>query len=879
MPSSALGGEQDEGGDAVGRSNGRLARAPRPSDVNPISPSISDSQRTEALAEPVADSLSALTLSSPTSSDAATVVTNTYDIAVVDSEDEQDSRPLSSLLSDSLSAGSVADSSSPALISPPFPLLSESLPPSPLPASVSATTVPSPLPSVPLTPHVGPQRVRTPVRIALSKDERADAGSRSPVAGDACNGIAADGGGGGECEVHEVDGGRDGSEDGSDVQIIKAVLYKAPRAPSRSLKLPEFDGLPHFPIALYTLGGGRCSIAAPMLAIGKLPDSHANHHCQARVDAERIRLGESMQEPVWSEEKWIRMVPIALRMERAQTGWHVDPSRRTAPLTSYAALRQALLDPAESKQWLELSVFYLVAELYDVGVFIVQMVAERGSHVTYFRHVRPSAKQHIVIYFADGHYQCVQYQQHRLFHLTHAFAQRLLDLCISHAPPVGPEADLDRQVLVERAAQAPPADPPAPCSPVPPQRGHSSSSSDALGDDLPSVAAIGAHPPLYNVVSFRNVPMWVGANTPLWNAYRVASERGDRAAQVRAVLDILLLPSFVLPRVGRGGRGAAQRKARTINARCQSRVAAAVERYGRAVVHEPNGEVRAVALPAAARSHEAAAPHRSVVTTDSDDECAPLPLRTPTRASQAVSGRTRSSVQRLFGQPGNDQDVDAVNSAKRLVTEKQIRRAAQRLHSTTAMADLTDATVRAQLVRLHPPLPDGAVIPARPGGSSAIILEDDEEMRRLLRSSNNGSAGGPSGWAGNMLSSLVESALCRAGIITLLSDIVNNNLPDQARQYLLSSRMVGLSKPDRGVRPIAIGEVFYRLAAVLAVRRVTAAASALLVPHQYGIGVASGAERILHSMQHTLTDKQRRLAALKCSSIIQVVLVHLGNRM
>ena len=41
-------------------------------------------------------------------------------------------------------------------------------------------------------------------------------------------------------------------------------------------------------------------------------------------------------------------------------------------------------------------------------------------------------------------------------------------------------------------------------------------------------------------------------------------------------------------------------------------------------------------------------------------------------------------------------------------------------------------------------------------------------MRRLLRSSNNGSAGGPSGWAGNMLSSLVESALCRAGIITLL---------------------------------------------------------------------------------------------------------------
>ena len=721
-----------------------------------------------------------------------------------------------------------------------------------------------PAPSPPSLPPVGPQRASTPVCIAASQDEHAGAGSRSPVAGDTSDGIAADGGGVGQCEAHEEDGGRDGSEEQSDVEIIKAVVYKAPRAPSRSLQLPEFDGLPHTPHALYTLGGGRCSIAAPMLAMGRLPDSHANHHCQARIDAERIRLGESMQEPVWSEDKWIRTVPISLRMERAQTGWHRDESKRTAPVTSYVALRQALLDPAANQQWLELSVFYLVAELYDVGVFIVQMFAERGSKVTYFRHIQPSAKQHIIVYFADGHYQCVQYQQQRLFPSTHPFVQRLLHLCISHAPPVAQEADFDLQILAERAAQPPPAASVASCVPAPPQRGYLSSSSDALGESLPSVAAIAAHPPLYNVVSFRNVPMWVGANTPLWNAYRVASERGDRAAQVRAVLDILLLPSFVLSRTGRGGRGAAQRKARTINARCRSRVAAAVQRYGRTVPYESNGEVQAIAGPPAARSRQPAASRVSIATTDSDDnECTAPAVRRQT-ATKAVSSRTRSSVQRLFEQPGDDQDVDAVNSAKRLVTEKQIRRAAQRLHSTTAMVDLTDATVRAELVNLHPPLPEGAMIPARPGGTSPIILEDDDDMRRLLRSSNNGSAGGPSGWAGNMLSSLVESALCRAGIITLLSDIVNNNLPDQARQYLLSSRLVGLSKPDSGVRPIAIGEVFYRLAAVLAVRRVTAAASALLVPHQYGIGVASGAERILHSMQHTLTDKQRRLAALKC---------------
>jgi hypothetical protein len=58
-------------------------------------------------------------------------------------------------------------------------------------------------------------------------------------------------------------------------------------------------------------------------------------------------------------------------------------------------------------------------------------------------------------------------------------------------------------------------------------------------------------------------------------------------------------------------------------------------------------------------------------------------------------------------------------------------------------------------------------------------------------------------------------------------------------------------------------ELFYRLAGVIAVRKVVAAAAGVLAPHQYGIGVASGAERILHSMQYTLSDKRIKHAVLK----------------
>jgi hypothetical protein len=75
---------------------------------------------------------------------------------------------------------------------------------------------------------------------------------------------------------------------------------------------------------------------------------------------------------------------------------------------------------------------------------------------------------------------------------------------------------------------------------------------------------------------------------------------------------------------------------------------------------------------------------------------------------------------------------------------------------------------------------------------------------------------------------------------------------------------VAITKPDSdGLRPIAVGELFYRLAAVIAVSRTRTAAARLLAPHQFGVGMPSGAERIVHSMQYSLTDRTVKRAALK----------------
>ena len=77
------------------------------------------------------------------------------------------------------------------------------------------------------------------------------------------------------------------------------------------------------------------------------------------------------------------------------------------------------------------------------------------------------------------------------------------------------------------------------------------------------------------------------------------------------------------------------------------------------------------------------------------------------------------------------------------------------------------------------------------------MLQDDVDMRRLLTQSDNGTAAGPSGWRGNMLAILAQSDICLLGVAALLRDIINGELPDEARQLLLSSRLVGHTKEER----------------------------------------------------------------------------------
>ena len=78
----------------------------------------------------------------------------------------------------------------------------------------------------------------------------------------------------------------------------------------------------------------------------------------------------------------------------------------------------------------------------------------------------------------------------------------------------------------------------------------------------------------------------------------------------------------------------------------------------------------------------------------------------------------------------------------------------------------------------------------------------------------------------------------------LIKQVVQNKAPGQ--QMLCASRLTPLAKPDGGVRPIAVGELFYRLIMKCVMRKYFYRSS--LHPFQLGVGSKGGVEPIVYAV-------------------------------
>ena len=80
-------------------------------------------------------------------------------------------------------------------------------------------------------------------------------------------------------------------------------------------------------------------------------------------------------------------------------------------------------------------------------------------------------------------------------------------------------------------------------------------------------------------------------------------------------------------------------------------------------------------------------------------------------------------------------------------------------------------------------------------------------------------------------------------VTSLLSHILNGDL-FISRHLWIRSRLIGIRKPDGKLRPIAIGDIWLRLASKVAMAQNNSRFSSFFKPHQLGVSIPGGCEII-----------------------------------
>lgn len=205
-----------------------------------------------------------------------------------------------------------------------------------------------------------------------------------------------------------------------------------------------------------------------------------------------------------------------------------------------------------------------------------------------------------------------------------------------------------------------------------------------------------------------------------------------------------------------------------------------------------------------------------------------------------------------------ERDRRCIQRVQKLFEDGHSHKAMETLSSATELADLNSPEERAKLRTLHPS--SQQPIHECPWDAPEIAV-DWRWIQLEMIASDNGSASGPSSYGSNYLSVLATDQHCVDALTFLIQQIVNNRLPNVVRTLLTTCLLVSLVKDEKGGRrPIAIGDIFYRMAARYAVSLVTDKVQKKLAPHQYGVGTSDGCTQIVQSIQHILTHDAQKSA-------------------
>jgi len=119
-----------------------------------------------------------------------------------------------------------------------------------------------------------------------------------------------------------------------------------------------------------------------------------------------------------------------------------------------------------------------------------------------------------------------------------------------------------------------------------------------------------------------------------------------------------------------------------------------------------------------------------------------------------------------------------------------------------------------------------------------------------------GSSGGPDGLRPQHVAELIGDLDAGPGLLRATTAIINlllaGNCPQELRSILFGGTLFALRKSCGGLRPIAIGYVWRRLASKCANAYAIPRVSPHLTPRQLGVGVPGGCEAAIHATRQFL---------------------------
>lgn len=135
---------------------------------------------------------------------------------------------------------------------------------------------------------------------------------------------------------------------------------------------------------------------------------------------------------------------------------------------------------------------------------------------------------------------------------------------------------------------------------------------------------------------------------------------------------------------------------------------------------------------------------------------------------------------------------------------------------------------------------------------------DAKLLCKIIRKFCTGASPGPSGWTPELLLPLAEDKQACKYLCVLMSHIIRNDVSKTMRLLLTACRLVPIPKKNRSIRPIAIPEVFFKIAGKYALTFVDTAK--ILPKYQFGVGKAAGADMFVHRANRLLQTGKMALS-------------------